>query len=186
MELKNKRLGDREFERERKEVLAMWPTGKEVDLDEAISFHKTLLPNRNYALKVSDAKKHGIQLIRTDSGVASLDGEIELFKYLQDEGGADLLGTIVDSFTRTLQYKLAEEGLKESIKLGQTAINGFPIVVHGVKNTRKVIESVHLPVQLRSPAVDIRLAMEIAQLNRGTCHRLFQFCQGCAVRDLPT
>lgn len=41
-------------------------------------------------------------------------------------------------------------------------INGFPIVAHGVKNTRKVIEAVKLPVQLRSPAADIRLAMEIA------------------------
>lgn len=117
MEIKNKRLDDRDFEREREEVLAMWPTGKEVDLDEAIAFHKTLLPDRNYALKVYDAKKRGIQLVRTDSGVASLDGEIELFQCLQDEGGADLLGTIVDSFTRTLEYKLAEEGLKESIKL---------------------------------------------------------------------
>jgi len=140
----------------------MWPTGKEVDLDEAVEFHKTLLPDRNYALKVADAKKKGIQLLRTDSGVATLDGEIELFKCLQDEGGADLLGTIVDSFTRVHEFKKAEEGLKESIKLGRTAINGFPIVVHGVKKTRKVIESVKLPVQLRSPAADIRLAMEIA------------------------
>jgi methylaspartate mutase epsilon subunit len=162
MEVRNKRLDDSEFERERKEVLAMWPTGREVDLDEAVGFHRTLLPDRNYALKVSEAKKQGTQLIRIDSGVASLEGEIELFKCLQDEGGADLLGTIVDSFTRVLEYRRAEEGLKESIKLGRTAINGFPIVVHGVKNTRKVIEAVKLPVQLRSPAVDTRLVMETA------------------------
>jgi len=162
MEVRNQRLGDEEFERERKEVLGMWPTGKEVDLDEAVEFHKTLLPDRNYALKVAGAKKSGTQLIRTDSGVATLEGEIELFKCLQDEGGADLLGTIVDSFTRVLEYKRAEEGLKESERLGRTAINGFPIVVHGVKNTRKVIEAVNLPVQLRTPAVDVRLSMEIA------------------------
>ena len=146
MELRNKRLEDKEFERQRKEVLAMWPTGKEVDLDEAIEFHKTLLPDRNYALKVADAKKKGIQLLRTDSGVATLDGEIELFKCLQDEGGADLLGTIVDSFSRVHEFQRAEEGLKESIKLGRTAINGFPIVNHGVAKTRKVIEAVKLPL----------------------------------------
>jgi methylaspartate mutase epsilon subunit len=162
MVIRNKSLSEGDFERERKEVLAMWPTGKEVDLEEAVAFHKTLLPDRNYALKVNEAKKLGTQLIRTDSGVASLEGEIELFQCLQDEGGADLLGTIVDSFTRTLEYRRAEEGLKESIRLGRTAINGFPIVAHGVKNTRKVIEAVKLPVQLRSPAADIRLAMEIA------------------------
>ncbi len=162
MEIRNKRLNDEEFNRERKEVLATWPTGREVDLDEAVRFHKTLLPDRNYALKVADAKKQGKHLIRTDSGVATQEGQIELFKFIQDEGGADLLGTIVDSFSRLHEFKRAEEGLKESLKLGRTAINGFPIVNHGVFQTRKVIESVKLPVQLRSPAADIRLAMEIA------------------------
>ncbi|MBN1192058.1 MAG: methylaspartate mutase subunit E [Dehalococcoidales bacterium] len=162
MEVRNKRLNDEEFDRERKEVLAAWPTGKEVDIEEAVQFHRTLLPDRNYALKVSDARKQGRHLIRTDSGVAAQEGQIELFKYLQDEGGADLLGTIVDSFSRLHEFEKAEEGLKESLKLGRTAINGFPIVNHGVWRTRKVIESVRLPVQLRSPAADIRLHMEIA------------------------
>ena len=162
MEVKNKRLNEEEFQKERQEVLALWSTGREVDLDEAIEYQKPMLPHRNYALKVAEAKKNGTQLLRTDSGVATIDGEIELFKCLQDEGGADLLGSIVDSFTRVLEYKKAEEGLKESLRLGRTALNGFPMVVHGVKNTRKVIESVNLPVQLRSPAVDTRLVMETA------------------------
>ena len=162
MEVRNKRLSDEEFYKERKEVLAMWPTGKEVDLDEAIEYHKSRTEQQNYALKVADAKKKGIQLIRTDSGVATVDGEIELFKCLQDEGGADLLGSIIDSFTRVLEYKRAEEGLRESERLGRTAINGFPIVVHGVKNSRKVADAVNLPLQLRSPAADIRLSMEIS------------------------
>jgi methylaspartate mutase epsilon subunit len=162
MEIRNKRLNEVEFNRERKEVLSAWPTGKEVDLSEAVEFHQRLLPARNYPLKVAEAKKKGTTLLRTDSGVASLEGEIELFRCLQDEGGADLLGTIVDSFTRVHEFKRAEEGLKQSLKQGSTAINGFPIINHGVAQTRKVIESVKLPVQLRSPAPDIRLAMEIA------------------------
>jgi methylaspartate mutase epsilon subunit len=162
MEVRNKRLNDEEFQKERQEVLALWPTGKEVDLDEAIEYQKKLLPNRNYPLKVAEAKKNGTQLLRTDSGVATIDGEIELFKCLQDEGGADLLGSIIDSFTRELEFERAEAGLKESQKLGRTAINGFPIVVHGVKKTRKVIEAVNLPVQLRTPAADVRLSMETA------------------------
>jgi methylaspartate mutase epsilon subunit len=162
MEVRNKRLSDEEFARQRKEVLAIWPTGKEVDLDEAVQFQKTLLPKQNYALKVAEAKKQGRPLIRIDSGVATMEGEIELFKCLQDEGGADLLGTIVDSFSRLLEFKKAGEGLKESARLGRTAINGFPIVNHGVAQTRKVIEAVKLPVQLRSPAVDTRLVLEMA------------------------
>jgi methylaspartate mutase epsilon subunit len=168
MEIKNKRLDDEAFERERKEVLSTWPTGKDVDIDEAVEFHKTLIPERNYALKVADAKDNGKHLIRIDSGVATLEGEIELFRCLQDEGGADLLGSIVDSFTRVNDYKRAEEGLNESVKLGRTTLNGFPMVAHGVATGRKVLEAVKLPVQLRSPAVDTRLVMEMAMATGHT------------------
>ena len=161
MEVKNKKLDAEEFERERKKVLGLWPTGKEVDIDEAVEYHKTLIPDKNYALKVAEAKKNGTQLIRIDSGVATLKGEIELFQCLQNEGGADLLGTIVDSFTRVLEFERSEKGLRESEKLGRTTLNGYPIVVHGVHNTRKVIESVSLPVQMRTPAIDTRLNLEI-------------------------
>lgn len=162
MEIRNKRLSDEEFERERKEVLAMWPTGKEVDLEEAIEFQKSLLPNKNYALKVVEAKRNGTSLVRSDSGVAPLEEEIELFRWLQNEGGADLLGTIIDSFTRACDFQRAENGLKESIRQGRSVLNGFPIAAHGVAKTRKVIESVDLPVQLRPPTPDIRLILEIA------------------------
>jgi methylaspartate mutase epsilon subunit len=88
MEIKNRQLCEEEFARERQEVLDMWPTGKEVDLDEAIEFHKTLLLNKNYALKVAEAKKNGTRLLRTDPGVATVEGEIELFQCLQNDGGA--------------------------------------------------------------------------------------------------
>ena len=162
MDIRNRKLTDDEFKAERKEVLATWPTGKEVDLEEAIEFHKSLLPNKNYALKVAEAKRNGTSLIRTDSGVAPLEEEIELFRCLQNEGGADLLGTIIDSFTRVCEFQRAENGLKESIRQGRSVLNGFPIAAHGVAKTRKVIESVDLPVQLRAPSPDIRLILEIA------------------------
>ena len=38
MDIRNKKWTDEEFLRERKEVLAQWPTGKQVDLAEAIEF----------------------------------------------------------------------------------------------------------------------------------------------------
>lgn len=43
MEVRNRRLSDEEFFRQREEVLAMWPTGKEVNLEEAIEYHKVFL-----------------------------------------------------------------------------------------------------------------------------------------------
>ena len=46
--VRNKKLDEGEFLRERKEVLAMWPTGKEVDLEEAVEFHKKLPDHKTF------------------------------------------------------------------------------------------------------------------------------------------
>jgi methylaspartate mutase epsilon subunit len=43
MEVKNKRLSDDEFFHQRKEVLAEWPTGRDVDLNEAVEYERRLL-----------------------------------------------------------------------------------------------------------------------------------------------
>ena len=42
MDVRNVRLTAGEFQQARQEVLAMWPTGKEVNLEEAIEYQKTL------------------------------------------------------------------------------------------------------------------------------------------------
>ena len=55
MEIRNRKLSEEEFFKEREEVLAQWPTGKEVDLDEAIEFHKSLPPGKVLAKKLLDA-----------------------------------------------------------------------------------------------------------------------------------
>ena len=162
MGVRNKRWSDAEFNKMRQEVLAMWPTGKEVDLDEAIEYCRSMPPSKNYALKVAEAKKNGTSLIRTDSGVASIEEEIELFKHIQDQGHSDLLGTITDSLTRTCRFEESERGLEESLRTGKSILNGFPLVAHGVTRTRKVIDAVQLPVQLRGNAPDYRLLTEIA------------------------
>ena len=40
MDIQNKRISDGEFARLRQEVLAQWPTGKNVELEEAVAYHK--------------------------------------------------------------------------------------------------------------------------------------------------
>ncbi|NMA58366.1 MAG: hypothetical protein GX954_06590, partial [Clostridium cochlearium] len=42
MELKNKKWTDEEFHKQREEVLQQWPTGKEVDLQEAVDYLKKI------------------------------------------------------------------------------------------------------------------------------------------------
>jgi methylaspartate mutase epsilon subunit len=161
MKTTNTRLDDKEFFRERKEVLAMWPTGKEVDLEEAVEYHKTLLPKKNFVLKLAGAKKNGETLLTSDMGHSTIEQEIELLTYIQREGHSDFLGTMVDSFTRTLRFAEAEKMIKRSEQEGKNLLNGFPVVNHGVKGTRKVIEAVDLPVRLRFVTTTARLATEI-------------------------
>lgn len=161
MEISNKRLSDREFQQERREVLTKWPTGKEVDFEEVVEFQKSLLPDKNCAKKLQSAKETGAILIRSDSGVPPLDEQAEYLRYLREEGGSDLFGVIIDSFTRTWRFAEAERGLGESLRTGKWQINGFPIVHYGVAETRKLIKAGNLPMLLRGVAPDWRLISEI-------------------------
>ena len=116
MELKNKKWTEEEFFKTREEVLAQWPTGKEVDLQEAIDYNKKIPAHKNFAKKLIEAKEAGITLAQPRAGVALLDSHIELLNYLDKEGGADLLPSTIDSYTRQNRYEECEVGIQESIK----------------------------------------------------------------------
>lgn len=161
MELKNKKLTEEEFFQERKEVLAQWPTGKDVDLDEAISFHKSLPPHKNWVHKLRYAKEHGETYAITGMGKATVEEQIELLTYVEKEGLADMLGTSVDSYSRQNDYAAAQKGLEESIQRGRSFLNGLPLVNHGVAGFRKVIAAVNSPISMRYGAADPRLIDEI-------------------------
>ncbi len=161
MDVQNKRLSDAEFDKLRKEVLTQWPTGKDVDLEDGVAYHKAMSKDRIFSQKLIDAKKAGTTLIQPRAGVPVIDEHIKLLQFLQDEGEADLLPSTIDSYTRQNRYEEAENGIAESIRLGRALMNGFPAVNHGVAGCRKVIESVHTPVQVRHGTPDARLLTEI-------------------------
>ncbi len=161
MELKNKKWTDDAFMEMRKEVLNQWPTGKEVDFDEAVKYHETIPEHRQFARKMVKAKKDGITLAQPRAGVALIDEHIELLNFLLKEGGADLLPTTIDSYTRQNRYKECQVGIDESIKAGRSLLNGFPAVNHGVKGVRRLMESVDAPIQVRHGTPDARLLTEI-------------------------
>ena len=161
MDLQNKRIPDQEFYKIREEVLQQWPTGKAVNLDEAIAYHKSLPDKKVFSKKLIDAKNRGVTLIQPRAGVALIKDQIELLTYLQNKGEADLLPTTIDSYTRQNRYEEAETGIRESFKEGRSMLNGFPAVNHGVANCRRVIESVNVPVQIRHGTPDARLLAEI-------------------------
>ena len=161
-EVMNKRISDDVFNKLREEVLQTWPTGKEVDLEEAFAYHKRMKPEKSFSAKLLKAKEEGRTLIQPRAGVALIDKHIELLQFLEDEGEADLLPTTIDSYTRQNRYQEAEVGIEESVKSGKSMLNGFPAVNHGVKGCRRVTESVKMPCQVRHGTPDARLLTEIA------------------------
>lgn len=170
MDIQNKRIPEDQFQALRKEVLTQWPTGKDVDFQEAVDYHKAMSKNRIFSQKLLDAKKDGITLIQPRAGVALLDEHIKLLTYLQDKGEADLLPTTIDSYTRQNRYAEAEDGIKESIKNGRSMLNGFPAVNHGVHACRQLIESLDIPVQVRHGTPDARLLTEITYAGGFTAY----------------
>ncbi|SNS29073.1 Glutamate mutase subunit E [Anaerovirgula multivorans] len=161
MELKNKKLTEAEFSKQREEVLTHWTTGKDVDLQEAVEYLKKVPEHKNFAAKLRKANQEDITLAQPRAGVALVDEHIKLLQYLQNEGGADLLPNTIDSYTRQNRYNECEIGIQESIKENRSMLNGFPVVNHGVENCRKVLEAVELPLQARHGTPDARLLTEI-------------------------
>ncbi|MDO5716982.1 MAG: methylaspartate mutase subunit E [Tissierellia bacterium] len=161
MKLKNKKWSEGEFFDIRKEVLKGWPTGKDVDFNESIPFLKSIPDHKNFAIKLEKAKEAGLTMAQPRAGVALIDAHIELLQFLQDEGGADFLPSTIDAYTRQNRYEECEKGIKESEKAGRSLLNGFPGVNHGVEGSRRVLEAVNLPLQIRHGTPDARLLSEI-------------------------
>ncbi len=162
MEIKNQKLSNDEFFAERKEVLQQWPTGKDVDFDEAVAYQKAIPASKRFGAKLEQAKKEGMTLIQPRAGVALYDEHIKLLQYLEDEGEADLLPTTIDSYTRLNRYKEAEVGIEKSKEGGRSMLNGFPAVNYGVNICRVVTSSLKNPVQVRHGTPDARLLTEIS------------------------
>ena len=161
MNLQNKRISDDEFNALRQEVLTQWPTGKDVDLEEAVKYHKAMPECRKFSKKLLDAKRDRRTLVQPRAGVPVIEEHIKLMQYLEEKGEADLLPSTIDSYTRQNRYEEAENGIAESLRLERAMLNGFPAVNHGVMNCRRVIESVNVPMQVRHGTPDARLLTEI-------------------------
>ena len=161
MDIQYKRIPDAEFEALRNEVLTQWPTGKDVNLEEAVAYHKAMPENRIFSKKLLKAKEEKRTLVQPRAGVPVVERHIELLQHLQDQGEADLLPTTIDSYTRQNRYQEAENGINESLRLDRAMLNGFPAVNHGVEKCRQVIESVNVPVQVRHGTPDARLRLAV-------------------------
>lgn len=162
MEIRNKKVPNDVFFAERKEVLKQWPTGDGVDFDEAVKYQSAIPDSKRFGKKLMKAELEGETLIQPRAGVALCQEHIELLRFLETEGEADLLPTTVDAYTRLNRYTEAQAGIDKSKEAGRSMLNGFPIVNYGVELCRSVTSALTNPVQVRHGTPDARLLTEIS------------------------
>ena len=139
--LRNKRLDEKEFLKMRAPFLAQWRTGREVDLDEAVEYQKKLPDSKNWHKVAQKLHKEGRTAIFPRAGTGLLEDQISLSRKLVSSG-VPFIPVTTDSYTRQLDFEKVEGILEEMRKTGRNLLNGYPIINYGVKQTRKIIESV--------------------------------------------
>jgi methylaspartate mutase epsilon subunit len=161
LKLENRKWEEAYFNEEHDAVLTEWATGSQVDLQEAFSYHRSQPSEKSAYYKLKKGQDEGKVYLQPRGGVALLDEHIALLQTLEQEGEADFLPTTIDSYTRQNRYQDADKGIKESKAAGRSMLNGLPAVNYGVKNCRKIVNAVGVPVQVRHGTPDARLLAEI-------------------------
>jgi len=155
----NTMLTDDEFARERVEVFAQTPSTPVVDLDEAFDFSRREMSERSCPAVMSKAKQERRTLVQPRAGVAHLEGQ-RVLNHLLEEAGADILPITIDSMTRTHRWEHASRAALDSTA-AKSLLNGYPLIHHGVENTRSIVLDSELPVHLRANSTDLRLVADV-------------------------
>ncbi|GAA5049140.1 methylaspartate mutase subunit E [Haladaptatus pallidirubidus] len=151
--LRDTRLSAENLSRIDDQIREDWPT-EAVDFEEAVAYHDSLPEEKRFASVLQSADR---PLLQPRAGVPRLDDQIALLRHLEGAGGADLLPTTIDSYTRDNEYEKAQQGLENARESDTDTLNGFPAVNHGVEGCRKLIEGVDAPIEVRHGTPDARL-----------------------------
>ena len=190
--IRNKRLTDEEFFRIRnEEVLPMWPeTSKALqNFDECVEGAREYAAGKNYAEKLLKAESEGIHLMQPQFGQALTEYMIDGIGFVESDSPLlpdGMWNIYSDSYTRKLNFKMAQVGIERSKKEGATALNGWPIVCFGLEEARKIKKAVQSPISLNSTDEDGRLQSEFALAagwNGANCRSITEVLSHC--KDIP-
>ncbi|MSP67690.1 MAG: methylaspartate mutase subunit E [Alphaproteobacteria bacterium] len=161
MPLSEARIDADEFARLRRENLARWPTGAEVDLDEAAEYHRNLPQHKQLGWVMRRAVAEGRCLVQPRGGFGTFELQLELMTTLDREGLADIVPTTTDSYTRNERWEQAAKGIEESKKAGRSMLNGMPLVNYGPKVARQLNQAIDKPSIVLSGTSMPKLTSEI-------------------------
>ena len=149
------------FQAMRRENLARWPTGAEVDFGAAVERHKALPRHKQLAWVMREADRQRRCLTQPRGGCGTFEMHRELMVTLDREGLADVVPTTTDSYTRNEQWQLAQQGIEESEKAGRSLLNGYPMVNYGVAKASELVEAIDKPAIMLTGTAMPRLTGEI-------------------------
>lgn len=100
-------------------------------------------------------------LVQPRGGFPTFEKQFALYEFFVD-ANVDVLPLTIDSNTRLNDYGTAKKMLRLSEENEIDMLNGYPLVNHGYRSTRKMMTHFNHPVSLRHGTPDARLLIEIA------------------------
>jgi methylaspartate mutase epsilon subunit len=155
------RIPEELFHAMRRENLARWPTGAEVDLYAAVERQRALPRHKQLAWVMREAERQGRCLTQPRGGFGTFELHRELMETLDRDGMADVVPTTTDSYTRNEQWQLAQQGIEESKKAGRSMLNGYPLVNYGVARASELVDAVDKPTIMLTGTAMPKLTGEI-------------------------
>ncbi|MBI4203696.1 MAG: methylaspartate mutase subunit E [Betaproteobacteria bacterium] len=159
--LSEARIPDDVFERMRRENLARWPTGAEVDFEAAVARHQALPKHKQLGWVMREADRQRRCLTQPRGGFGTFDMHRHLMVTLDKDGHADIVPTTTDSYTRNEQWQLAQKGIEESERAGRSMLNGYPMVNYGVARAAELVDAIDKPAIMLTGTAMPRLTGEI-------------------------
>ena len=128
------------------------------DFDEVREFVKSA--DEKLFISHHFAKKEKM-LVQPRGGFPTYEKQFALYEFFVD-ANVDVLPLTIDSNTRLNDYATAKKMLHLSEANEIDMLNGYPLVNHGYRSTRKMMTHFNHPVSLRHGTPDARLLIEIA------------------------
>lgn len=100
-------------------------------------------------------------LVQPRGGFPTYKQQYALYEFFVN-ANVDVLPLTIDSNTRLNDYATAKKMLRLSEENDMDMLNGYPLVTHGYRTTRKMITHFNKPVSLRHGTPDARLLIETA------------------------
>ena len=100
-------------------------------------------------------------LVQPRGGFPTYKKQFALYEFFVD-ANVDVLPLTIDSNTRLNDYATAKKMLRLSEDNEMDMLNGYPLVNHGYRTTRKMMTHFNKPVSLRHGTPDARLLIETA------------------------